>query len=174
MTKVSYDFTSLAFSNFSGHLTEAKLDALKDFQNTMTDEELNEVLELDVDDIFSTIFKNDRFYNIYMSKISEVDYPFVENRGICGILLSNGKFMKCYEYEHSSRVDKFDKSELDFAIYFSSKMNFDGKGGLSFDTNNKERYITASQEQWIKEHYIYMDKDQKWMTNVYSDKAYVD
>lgn len=122
--------------------------------------------------IMWTIIESSDKYNELLKRfrLSAVKkYEFEEDKGVSGVLLANGDFLKCGYQEHVLFVEHLPREEQNSAIYFSSPLQF-GKDTLSSGVislspfrrkNPVEQTFTDAQLLWLKENRGFFDKGQK-------------
>lgn len=139
-------------------------------------------------------FYSDNFKDFYGNKL--ISYDFIESRGLCGILLPNGIFLKCGHSQHFLISDFLDSEESFLSIYFSSRLfksdrsifthnfsNSDSESNLirdSFITKNnipreesyKKIFITKEQLEFLESHYCYLNDYQKLLLSSYMCNQY--
>lgn len=92
---------------------------------------------------------------------SPLDYEFEKTKGVSGVLLPDGEFIKCGNAEHYKIVSDIPLDIQYQAIYFTSFL--DGvrtEGNISFSPK-QFKGATPEQQQWIEENKIYFDDGQR-------------
>lgn len=97
------------------------------------------------------------------------EYEFELNKGIGGILLSNGTFIKCGHAEHYLIVDQVSKEEENKCLFLSSTFSLYGDNGTVYGSYDFEG-VTDHQKKWMEFHYKYLDRYQKKMVCDLFDK----
>lgn len=87
------------------------------------------------------------------------DYNFEEGKGVSGVLLPTGDFLKCGNAEHYMIVSDLDWDTQTECVYFSS--DFSGSGGVISLSPVGVHMVNDAQVTWMKENYGYFDEDQQ-------------
>lgn len=74
-------------------------------------------------------------------------YDFEEGKGICGILLGTGQFLKCRDTQHTLLASMLNRQELFLSIFFSSELRGDD---MSVFTHNLYNSRSLGVENYIK------------------------
>lgn len=140
----------------------------------------------------SEICSAEDFIDFYGRQL--ISYEFEENKGICGVLLPSGDFIKCYDSQHSLVSELLTLEEKFLSIFFSSKLTSDDQSTMSFNLNNNSSpfdstltraramislgldknsdalistIVTSKQVEFIENHFKYMNPFQQKMVSLY-------
>lgn len=99
---------------------------IKEWIQTINDEERKKL-------IVNDFYDND-FVDFFGDALKT--YSFEKDKGICGILLPNGLFLKCHDKQHNLLSSLCNQEELFLSIYFSSKLNKNDESVFSHHVHN--------------------------------------
>jgi hypothetical protein len=127
------------------------------------DQAMNKGMELVIDRWRLTSHYEEQ-KNMVIDRIT--NYEFELNKGVSGVLLPDGQFIKCGNAEHHLITEKVAKGLEYDCLYFSSLLNGVSDGNISH-APIRFSGTTKEQNQWMRNHSGFFDNGQ---LNIYQEK----
>jgi hypothetical protein len=88
------------------------------------------------------------------------DYKFEIDKGVSGVLFSDGIFKKCGNAQHHFLMENVPHETQFSCLYFSSSLRSDGDGLITHSPVGFNG-VTEDQSEWMKDNFKYFDRGQK-------------
>ncbi|KQN96937.1 hypothetical protein [Paenibacillus sp. Leaf72] len=108
----------------------------------------------------SWIVKPTDFDDIISRKATITMYDFEEAKGLSGVLMPDGTFLKCGNAEHNLVLADIPLDVQFGCLYFSSRLTGERDGNITHSSFQFQG-VTIAQLDWINDHYKFYDEGQK-------------